>query len=80
MRPYQPDNDLAQIVGSRPLPRTQVTKKVWSYIKRHGLQDADQRRVINADDNLRRVFGGRARVDMFQMTKLVNQHLFDING
>jgi len=80
MRPYQPDHDLAQIVGSRPIPRTEITKKVWNYIKRNGLQDAAQRRVINADDNLRRVFGGRSRVDMFQMTKYVNQHMYDTNA
>lgn len=79
MRPLQPDDALAPIVGHRPIPRTQVTKKLWAYIKRNGLQDATQRRIINADAALRNVFDGRQRVDMFQMTKLVNRHLIDVN-
>jgi upstream activation factor subunit UAF30 len=61
-------------VGSSPMPRTEVTKKLWQYIKRKGLQDAKNRRMINADDNLRPIFG-RAQVSMFEMTRLVNKHL-----
>ena len=79
MRPYQPDDALAPIVGHRPIPRTQVTKKLWAYIKKNGLQDATQRRIINADAALRDVFDGKQRVDMFQMTKLVSRHLIDVN-
>ncbi len=78
MAPMQPDADLAAIVGKKPLPRTQVTKKVWAYIKKHDLQDATHRRVIVADAKLRPILGNRRRVDMFQMTKLINQHLADI--
>ncbi len=66
---------LAAIVGSKPLPRTQVTKKLWNYIKRNRLQDRIKRRMINADAKLKAVFGGRKKVDMFQMTKLVSRHL-----
>ncbi|MEO8200420.1 MAG: SWIB/MDM2 domain-containing protein, partial [Gemmatimonadota bacterium] len=62
-------------VGSVPIPRTEVTKKLWAYIKRKGLQDQRERRMINADDNLKAVFGGKTRVSMFDMTKLVNKHL-----
>ena len=75
MRPMTPSPELGAIVGSSPLPRTEVTKKVWSYIKRHGLQDMANRRMINADDNLKKVFGGKNQVNMFEMTKLVNKHL-----
>jgi len=75
MRPVQPDSALSEIVGSKPIPRTQVTKKLWAYIKKNGLQDTTQRRMINADPALRTVFGGKRRVDMFQMTKLVSTHL-----
>jgi len=75
MQPMQPSAELAAIVGDRPLPRTQVTKKVWDYIKGHKLQDSVNRRMINADENLKRVFGGKKQVSMFEMTKLVNQHL-----
>ena len=78
MRPYQPDDALVPIVGSKPIPRTQVTKKLWAYIKKNGLQDATQRRMINADPALKTVFGGKSRVDMFQMTKLVSRHLIDL--
>ena len=74
MKPMQPSSDLANVVGSSPMPRTEVTKKLWQYIKRKGLQDAKNRRMINADDNLRPIFG-RAQVSMFEMTRLVNKHL-----
>ena len=75
MRPVQPDNALSAVVGSSPLPRTELTKKLWAYIKRNGLQDSKNRRAINADDKLRPVFGGKSQVTMFDMTKLVNKHL-----
>ncbi|PJA26821.1 MAG: hypothetical protein CO189_08970 [candidate division Zixibacteria bacterium CG_4_9_14_3_um_filter_46_8] len=74
-RPLTPSRDLAAIVGSSPLPRTEVTKKVWDYIKKHGLQDSQNRRMINADEKLRVIFGGKSQVNMFEMTKLVNKHL-----
>ena len=70
-----PSADLAPIVGDKPLPRSQVTKKVWDYIKAKGLQDQKNRRMINADDNLRKIFGGKNQVSMFEMTALVNKHL-----
>ncbi len=75
MKPMTPSSSLAAVVGSSPLPRTEVTKKLWAYIKRNGLQDSKNRRAINADDKLRPVFGGRSQVTMFDMTKLVNRHL-----
>ena len=75
MRPVQPDDALASVVGNKPLPRTQITKKIWSYIKRKGLQDKRDRRQINADDKLLKVFNGKKSVSMFEMTKLVNKHL-----
>jgi upstream activation factor subunit UAF30 len=75
MKPMTPDAALAEVVGSKPLPRTQVTKKLWAYIKKNGLQDSKNRRMINADDALKAVFGGKSSVNMFQMTKLVSKHL-----
>jgi upstream activation factor subunit UAF30 len=75
MKPMTPSAQLATVVGSAPIPRTEVTKKLWAYIKRKGLQDAKNRRQINADDNLKPVFGGKGQVSMFEMTKLVNKHL-----
>jgi upstream activation factor subunit UAF30 len=75
MKPMTPSAQLGMVVGSAPLPRTEVTKKLWAYIKRKGLQDAKNRRQINADDNLKPVFGGKGQVSMFEMTKLVNKHL-----
>jgi chromatin remodeling complex protein RSC6 len=75
MKPMQPDAQLAPVVGSTPIPRTEVTKKLWAYIRRKGLQDSKNRRMINADDNLRPVFGGSKQVSMFEMTRLVNKHL-----
>ena len=75
MKPVQPDAALAAIVGSAPLPRTEITKKLWDYIKANGLQDATDRRKINADDKLRAVFGGLSSVSMFEMTKHVGNHI-----
>jgi upstream activation factor subunit UAF30 len=75
MKPMQPDSALAAVVGSSPIPRTEVTKKLWGYIKRNGLQDAKERRMINADDKLRAVFNGKGKVSMFEMTKLVSKHM-----
>jgi upstream activation factor subunit UAF30 len=75
MKPMQPSAQLSAVVGSSPIPRTEVTKKLWQYIKRNGLQDAKNRRAINADDKLRPVFGGKSQVSMFDMTKMVNKHL-----
>ncbi|MFQ3671840.1 MAG: SWIB/MDM2 domain-containing protein [Verrucomicrobiia bacterium] len=75
MKPVQPDEALAAIVGSNPLPRTELTKKLWEYIKKHGLQDAKSKTTINADDALKKVFDGRSSVSMFEMTKMVSKHL-----
>jgi upstream activation factor subunit UAF30 len=74
MKPMQPSGDLASVVGSSPMPRTEVTKKLWQYIKRKGLQDSKNRSMIYADENLRPIFG-RGQVSMFEMTRLVNKHL-----
>ncbi|MDP8262044.1 MAG: SWIB/MDM2 domain-containing protein [Candidatus Ancaeobacter aquaticus] len=75
MKPLQPDDALAEIVGSKPLPRTEVTKALWVYIKENKLQDDKNRRNINADDKLLKVFDGKKQVNMFEMTKLVAGHL-----
>jgi chromatin remodeling complex protein RSC6 len=75
MRPMQPDAALGAVVGNTPIPRTEITKKLWGYIKKNGLQDAKERRMINADDKLKPVFGGKGKVSMFEMTKLVNKHM-----
>ena len=75
MKPVQPDEALAAVVGSEPIPRTEVTKKLWVYIKKNNLQDATNKRNINADENLLKVFGGKKQVNMFEMTKLVSTHL-----
>ena len=75
MKPVTPDAKLAAVVGSNPLPRTEMTKKLWAYIKKNGLQDKKNRRMINADDKLKVVFGGKSQVSMFEMTKLVSKHL-----
>lgn len=75
MAPKQPDDVLAAVVGSNPIPRTEITKKLWAYIKKNGLQDAKERRMINADEKLKPVFGNKAKVSMFEMTKLVNKHI-----
>ncbi len=75
MRPVQPSEALAAVVGSKPIPRTEVTKKLWVYIKKNGLQDPKAKRMIRADAALKTVFGGKAVVNMFEMTKLVGKHL-----
>jgi len=75
MRPVTPDATVAEVVGSKPIPRTEVTKRLWAYIKKNGLQDNKNRRMINADAPLKAVFGGKSSVNMFEMTKLVNKHL-----
>lgn len=75
MKPLQPDTALAMIVGDKPLPRTEVVKKVWVYIKKNNLQDAKNKRNINADAALKAVFGGKQQVNMFEMTKLISSHL-----
>jgi upstream activation factor subunit UAF30 len=75
MKPVQPSASLSEIVGSKPIPRTEVTKKLWAYIKKNGLQDKKNKRMIKADDALKVVFGGKATVNMFEMTKLVSKHL-----
>ena len=75
MKPIQPDAVLAVVVGSKPLPRGQMTKKLWDYIKMNGLQDAKKRTLINADEALKAVFGGKKQVSMFEMTKLVSKHV-----
>ena len=75
MKPWNISEALAAVVGSKPLPRTQVTKKIWAYIKKHGLQDSVKRTMINADDKLKKVFGGKTKVSMFEMTKLISKHL-----
>jgi chromatin remodeling complex protein RSC6 len=75
MAPKQPDEVLGAVVGSSPMPRTEITKKLWAYIKKNGLQDSKERRMINADEKLKPVFGNKAKVSMFEMTKLVNKHI-----
>ncbi len=75
MKPVQPDAALAAIVGSKPLPRSEMTKKLWEYIKKNGLQDPAKKTMINADDALKVVFGGKKQVSMFEMTKLVSGHV-----
>ena len=75
LKPVQPSEQLAQIVGKKPLPRTELTKKVWDYIKKNGLQDEKNRRMIKADEQLKPLFGGRKQVNMFEMTKLISKHV-----
>ncbi|HET7691623.1 MAG TPA: SWIB/MDM2 domain-containing protein [Gemmatimonadota bacterium] len=75
MKPMQPDAQLSAVVGDRPMPRTEVTKKIWDYIKKNNLQDSKNKRMINADEKLKSVFNGKRQVSMFEMTKLVNGHL-----
>lgn len=75
MKPLNVSADLAAVVGKGPMPRSEVVKKIWEYIKKNGLQDAKNKRNINADANLKKVFGGKTTVSMFEMTKLVSAHL-----
>ena len=75
MRPLQPSSQLAAVIGNSPMPRTQVISKLWAYIKRNGLQDAKNRRAINADEKLRPLFGGRSQVTMFDLAKIANKNL-----
>jgi upstream activation factor subunit UAF30 len=75
MKPVQPDATLAEVVGAKPIPRTEVTKRLWAYIKKNGLQDKKNKRMINADPALKAVFGGKSSANMFEMTKLVSKHL-----
>ncbi len=75
MKPLQPSAALGAIVGNKPLPRTEVIKKLWAYIKKHKLQDSKERRKINADAALKVVFGGKSKVDMFEMAKLISKHI-----
>jgi chromatin remodeling complex protein RSC6 len=75
MKPVQPDTILSAVVGSKPIPRTELTKKLWAYIKKNKLQDTKKKTNINADDNLKAVFGGKKTVTMFEMTKLVSRHV-----
>jgi chromatin remodeling complex protein RSC6 len=75
MKPVTPSTELAEVIGAKPVPRTEVTKKLWAYIKKNGLQDPKNRRMIKADAALKPVFGGKAAVNMFEMTKLVGKHL-----
>ena len=75
MKPVQPSAALSEVVGSKAIPRTEVTKKLWAYIKKNGLQDKKNERMIKSDDALKPVFGGKATVNMFEMTKLVSKHL-----
>jgi chromatin remodeling complex protein RSC6 len=75
MKPVTPDEKLAKVVGDKPLPRTELTKKLWAYIRKNGLQDAKKKTLINADENLKAVFNGKKQVSMFEMTKLVSGHV-----
>lgn len=75
MKPMQPDDDLAAVIGSEPIPRTEVTKRIWDYIRSNNLQDPKDKRTIKADAKLKKVFNGKDSVSMFEMTKLVNGHL-----
>ena len=75
MKPLQPDSALAEVVGAKPLPRTEITKRLWAYIKKNNLQNAKNRRNIDADDVLKPIFNGKKQVSMFEMTKLVAQHI-----
>jgi upstream activation factor subunit UAF30 len=78
MKPMQPSAELGAVVGTQPQPRSEITKRVWDYIKKNNLQDQQNKRQINADDKLRPVFGGKKNVTMFEMTSLVNKHLGEV--
>ncbi|SFM76046.1 SWIB/MDM2 domain-containing protein [Chitinophaga sp. YR627] len=73
--PLTPSADLAAVIGSDPLPRTEITKKIWDYIKEHNLQDAQNKRLINADEKLKKVFNGKDQISMFELAKEMNQHV-----
>lgn len=75
MAPLTPSEDLAAVIGSKPMPRTEITKKIWDYIKKHNLQDKNNKRMINADDKLKVVFGGKKQISMFELAKVVNAHV-----
>jgi chromatin remodeling complex protein RSC6 len=75
MKPVTPDDKLAKVVGDKPLPRTDLTKKLWTYIRKNGLQDSKKRTFINVDENLKAAFNGKKQVSMFEMTKLVSGHV-----
>lgn len=75
MKPVKPDEKLAAIIGNEPLPRTDVTRKIWDYVRSHNLQDPANKTFIQADEKLREVFGGKERVSMFEMTRLVFEHV-----
>jgi chromatin remodeling complex protein RSC6 len=75
MKPMQPDAQLAAIIGDQPMPRTEITKRIWDYVKSNNLQDENNRRMINADEKLKTLFGGKKRVSMFEMTKLISAHI-----
>ena len=75
MKPLTPSSHLSEVVGTKAIPRTEVVKKLWAYIRKHGLQDSKNRRMINADENLKPIFGGKKQVSMFEMTKYVSKHL-----
>ena len=75
MKPVQPDEKLAAVIGNEPVPRTEVTRKLWDYIRSHNLQDPENKTFIKGDDKLKAVFDGKDRVSMFEMTKLVSGHL-----
>jgi upstream activation factor subunit UAF30 len=75
MRPVQPDDKLSVVIGNDPVPRSELTKRLWDYIRKNGLQDKNKKSIINADTNLKAVFNGKKQVNMFEMTKLVTSHL-----
>jgi upstream activation factor subunit UAF30 len=75
MKPLQPDAELSAVVGDKPQPRTQIVKKIWEYIKTKGLQDTQNKRMINADEKLKAIFDGKKQVSMFEITKLASEHL-----
>src|SRR5215831_4706612 len=75
MTPLTPSSELAAVVGSKPLPRTEIVKKIWDYIRKNNLQDSKNRRMINNDDNLKKVFGGKSQISMFEIAKGVNNHV-----
>ncbi len=75
MAPLTPSAALGEVVGAKPLPRTEIIKKIWGYIKKNGLQDSKNRRMINADDKLKTVFGGKSQISMFELAKVVNKHV-----